>query len=211
MHAAQTKKTTEDYDHPSRTEDIPDKMATADPDCTELSDDITAPGKRANYLSWDEYFMSTAFLSSLRSKDPATRVGACIVNSQSRIVGIGYNGMPRGCPDNKMPWGKSSTNELHNKYLYVCHAEMNAILNKNAAHVENCTIYSTLFPCNECAKMIIQSGIKEVVYYSDKHGEKPATIASKRMFELAEVAIRQFRPKTDRLIIDFTDVDKINV
>ena len=143
---------------------------------------------RSDALSWDEYFMSTAFLSAMRSKDPVTQVGAgkswfrdpltpsnpflfppVIVNPAHRIVGIGYNGMPRSCSDNLLPWGKESQDRLENKYMYVCHAEMNAILNKNSADVERCTIYVALFPCNECAKMIIQSGIKEVVYLSDKH------------------------------------------
>ena len=110
---------------------------------------------RANALSWDDYFMSVAFLSSMRSKDPNTQVGACIVNSEKRIVGIGYNGFPRGCSDDALPWARHSEkgNELDTKYPYVCHAEVNAILNKNSADVQGCSIYVGLFPCNECAKM----------------------------------------------------------
>ena len=114
-------------------------------------------------ISWDDYFMSVAFLSAMRSKDPSTQVGACIVNPiHNRIVGIGYNGFPRGCDDDELPWARTGE-ELETKYPYVCHAEVNAVLNKNSADVHGCTIYVGLFPCNECAKMIIQSGIKEVV------------------------------------------------
>ncbi len=187
-------------------------LDTDNTDTAQVPDDIfvivASSDKRSDYLSWREYFMSTAFLASLRSKDPATRVGACIVNRQLQIVGIGYNGMPRGCPDDKMPWGKSSPDRLFNKHLYVCHAEMNAILNKNSADVENCVLYSTLFPCNECSKIIIQSGIKEVVHYSDKHRKKPETIAAKRMLAKANVETNQFIPTMERLVIDFTEVNK---
>lgn len=166
-------------------------------------------GHRKEYLSWDEYFMSTAFLSALRSKDPATQVGAVIVNPQRRIVGIGYNGMPRGCPDDRLPWGKSpDADRIDTKYMYVCHAEMNAILNKNSADVEGCCIYVALFPCNECSKMIIQAGITEVVYYSDKHSHKPETLASKRMLDMAGVTYRQFIPKMNKLVIDFDSVNQ---
>ena len=112
--------------------------------------------KRANALSWDDYFMSVAFLSSMRSKDPSTQVGACIVNSEKRIVGIGYNGFPKNCSDDELPWTRESESgsELDTKYPYVCHAELNAILNKNSADVQGCSIYVGLFPCNECAKMV---------------------------------------------------------
>ncbi|XP_044002488.1 deoxycytidylate deaminase isoform X2 [Aphidius gifuensis] len=145
--------------------------------------------KRKNYLDWDEYFMALVFLSAQRSKDPCTQVGACIVDNEKRIVAVGYNGMPRGCDDDVFPWGKSGT-KLENKHLYVCHAEVNAILNKNSHDVKNCTLYVGLFPCNECAKMIIQSGIKTVIYMSDKHAHKISTIAAKRMFEAANIEIR---------------------
>ena len=139
---------------------------------------------RANALSWDDYFMSVAFLSSMRSKDPNTQVGACIVNSEKRIVGIGYNGFPRGCSDDALPWARHSENgnELDTKYPYVCHAEVNAILNKNSADVQGCSIYVGLFPCNECAKMIIQSGIREVVFLSDKYKNSNSMIASRKLF-----------------------------
>ncbi|DBA04601.1 TPA: hypothetical protein N0F65_012184 [Lagenidium giganteum] len=127
--------------------------------------------KREDYLTWDDYFMSVAFLSAMRSKDPSTQVGACIVSPDNKIVGIGYNGFPNGCGDDNLPWARESStgSALDTKYPYVCHAEMNAILNKNAADVRGCTIYVALFPCNECAKLIIQSGIARVMYCSDKY------------------------------------------
>ncbi|XP_059500840.1 deoxycytidylate deaminase isoform X2 [Stegostoma tigrinum] len=114
--------------------------------------------KREDYLEWSEYFMAVAFLSAQRSKDPNSQVGACIVNPENKIVGIGYNGMPNGCSDDILPWARTGPNKLDTKYMYVCHAELNAILNKNSADVKGCTMYVALFPCNECAKLIIQSG-----------------------------------------------------
>ena len=164
-------------------------------------------GKRLDFLDWEEYFMGIAFLAARRSKDPVTQVGACIVNNENKIVGIGYNGLPIGCNDDEFPWSKESTNDLENKYMYVCHAEVNAILNKNSIDVNGCTMYVALFPCNECAKVIIQSRIKEVVYLSDKHAEKPHTIGAKKMFQASGVKYRQFFPKHNKIVIDF---DKIN-
>ncbi len=161
--------------------------------------------KRTDYLSWDEYFMGVAFLSAQRSKDPNTQVGACIVNPEKRIVGVGYNGFPRGCDDDALPWDRKGE-WLETKYPYVCHAELNAILNKNAADVEGCTLYVALFPCNECAKLIIQSGIKEVVYVSDKYHDEPMMRASRRMLEMAGVRCRQYTPPRN-LTIDFSQVD----
>ena len=172
----------------------------------ELSNGEQGDKKRADYLEWSEYFMAVSFLSAMRSKDPATQVGACIVSPDNRIVGIGYNGMPRGCSDNQLPWGKSSDNELDNKYMYVCHAEMNAILNKNSEKITDCSIYVALFPCNECAKMIIQSGIKSVIYLSDKHKNKNSTIASKRLLDMAGVKYTQFVPKMSKIEIDFDSI-----
>lgn len=163
--------------------------------------------KRPDYLEWTEYFMATAFLAAKRSKDPCSQVGACIVNDNNIIVGIGYNGMPKGCHDDVFPWMKESENSLENKYLYVCHAEINAILNKNSVDVRNCTLYVGLFPCNECAKVIIQSGVKEVIYMSDKHSFKVHTIASKRMFDAAGVKYRQFIPKNRQILIDFDEIN----
>lgn len=147
--------------------------------------------KRTDYISWDEYFMGVAILSSKRSKDPSTQVGACIVNKDKKIVGIGYNGFPRGVDDDAFPWGKEG-NYVDTKYPYVVHAEPNAILNSTTSLVGS-TIYVTLFPCCECAKLIIQSGIKEIVYISDKNAHEDSTIASKRLFEAAGVKLRQFK------------------
>lgn len=145
-----------------------------------------------NYISWDEYFMGVAVLSSKRSKDPSTTVGACIVNKKNRIVGIGYNGFPYGCEDSEYPWGRDQSDFLNCKYPYVVHAEPNAILNATCP-LDDCTIYVTLFPCNECAKLIIQSGIKEVVYMSDKYEGTNENIASKRMLKSANVKWRQMK------------------
>jgi len=166
--------------------------------------DLNSP--REDYLEWSDYFMAVSFLSAMRSKDPATQVGACIINEDKKIVGIGYNGMPIGCGDSQLPWGKSSDNQLENKYMYVCHAEMNAIMNKNSASVAGCTIYASLFPCNECAKMIIQSGIRSVIYLDDKHKAKPSTIASKKLLDMAGVTYTQLKPKTKRIVIDFEEI-----
>ncbi len=189
--------------------------------------------KRVNAIDWDDYFMAISFLSAMRSKDPSTQVGACIVNADKRIVGIGYNGFPRGCSDDILPWSRTADDELDTKYpvrkcsfnksnssinfvmhlsQYVCHAEVNAILNKNSSDVKGCTvcilltaavwlcgscgllffvqIYVALFPCNECAKMIIQSGIKEVVYLSDKYKNTTSMKASRRMMNMAGVSSR---------------------
>ncbi|CAG9571932.1 unnamed protein product [Danaus chrysippus] len=160
--------------------------------------------KRKDYIDWREYFMATAFLAAKRSKDPSYQVGACIVNKENKIVGVGYNGMPIGCSDDEFPWGKDTLSKLDSKFLYVCHAEMNAILNKNSADVKDCTIYVGLFPCNECAKMIIQSGITEVIYFSDEKRHKPKYIASKKMFNAAGVKYWQYIPKNDKIEITFS-------
>lgn len=145
--------------------------------------------KSDNYISWDEYFMGVAMLSALRSKDPSTKVGACIVNQNKRIVGIGYNGLPCGCSDDEFPWERTG-GFLDTKYAYVVHAEPNAILNATS-DLTNATLYVTLFPCNECAKLIIQSGIKEIVYVSDKYQDTDASKASRRMLEAAGLKLRQ--------------------
>lgn len=138
-------------------------------------------------ISWDEYFMGLAHLSALRSKDPNTQVGACIVDEDNKVVSIGYNGMPRGCDDRKMPWEREG-GFLQTKYAYVVHAELNAILNSPRS-VKNCTLYVSLFPCNECAKAIVQSGIKKVVYESDKYDGTEGNIASKRIFKDAGIEL----------------------
>lgn len=147
---------------------------------------------RKNAISWDNYFMSLAHLSAMRSKDPNTQVGACISNSKNRIVGVGYNGLPYGCDDEEYPWAREGEFG-ETKYPYVVHAELNAILNSNG-NLEGCRIYVSLFPCNECSKAIIQSGITEVIYESDKYSETPGVIASKRMLESAGIKVRKVEP-----------------
>lgn len=145
--------------------------------------------KRHDYISWDTYFMGIAQLSSKRSKDPKTQVGACIVNKDNKIVGIGYNGFPKNISDDDFPW-KDEGRYLETKYPYVVHAEANAILNATQ-NLKDCTLYVTLFPCNECTKLIIQSGIKELVYVSNKDEGKDFQIASKMMLEKSHVTLRQ--------------------
>ena len=160
--------------------------------------------KRKYYLSWDEYFMGIAILSSYRSKDPNTQVGACIVNDTNKIMSVGYNGLPLGCSDDEFPWERDG-DAYDTKYPYVCHAELNAILNNAGAPLEGCRIYVALFPCNECAKAIIQSGIREVVYLSDKYENTPMNLASKRMFNSAGVRLTKLTPDRASLLIDFNE------
>ena len=150
--------------------------------------------KRKDYLTWDEYFMAIAKLSAMRSKDTSTQVGACIVSNDNRILSIGYNGAPNGFSDEKFPWGREGDN-LDTKYPYVCHAELNAILNYRGSKkdLENSKIYVDLFPCNECAKIIIQSGIKEVIYLSDKYANSENNIASRKLLD--ECAIKYGKVK----------------
>ena len=158
--------------------------------------------KRNDYISWDEYFMGISLLSAQRSKDSHTQVGACIVSQDNKILSVGYNGMPTGCSDDEMPWDRNGE-FLDTKYPFVCHAELNAILNHAAGSLQNAKIYVSLFPCNECAKAIIQSGIKEVVYLSDKYAESPATLASKRMLASAGVTIRRIETSIKEISLDF--------
>lgn len=148
--------------------------------------------KRTDYINWDEYFMGIALLSAQRSKDNSTQVGACIVNSDKKIVSVGYNGMPTGCCDDEMPWERSAEHELDTKYPYVCHAELNAILNSNIGSLSGCTLYVTLFPCNECAKAIIQCGIKRVVYRENKYADTNGVKASALMFEKCGVTVERY-------------------
>ena len=148
--------------------------------------------EKKNNISWDEYFMGMAVLSSLRSKDPSTKVGAVIVSDEKKVVSIGYNGMPRYCDEDQLTWNKGEG--LDSKYLYVCHAEMNAILNvQNGGSLKGTTVYVTLFPCNECAKALIQTGVKEVVYLDDKYNGQTIFQASRKLLELAGIKIRQFK------------------
>lgn len=152
--------------------------------------------KRTDYISWDDYFMAVAQLSAQRSKDPNTQVGACIVNRNKRIIGIGYNGFPAGCSDDELPWGRDG-DFLDTKYPFVCHAEMNAITNSsNKADLDGASLYVSLFPCNECAKLIVQVGIREVVFLSDKYAAAPEFVAARKMFDLAGVRLRKLDPET---------------
>ena len=145
--------------------------------------------KRTDYITWDEYFMSVAMLSAMRSKDPNTQVGACIVNQDRKIVGTGYNGFPIGCSDDTLPWARVGA-PLETKYPFVCHAELNAILNSISRDLRGCTLYVVMFPCNECAKAIIQSGIREVVYRDNKYPDSDSVKASTMMLESAGVKLR---------------------
>ncbi|SDC08801.1 deoxycytidylate deaminase [Niabella drilacis] len=160
--------------------------------------------KRTDYISWDEYFMGVALLSGKRSKDPSTQVGACIVNQQNKIVGVGYNGLPIGISDDQFPW-QNEGNFLETKYPYVCHAELNAILNNIGINLSGCKIYTALFPCNECSKAIIQSGISEVIYLSDKYAGKENFIAAKRMLQTAGIRLRKMTPGVNEVTLSFDE------
>lgn len=157
--------------------------------------------KRKDYISWNEYFMGIAMLSAERSKDNSTQVGACIVNRDNKIVSVGYNGMPTGCCDDEMPWEREGETSLDTKYPFVCHAELNAILNSNIGNLSGCTVYVTLFPCNECAKAIIQSGIKKVVYYSNKYADTESTRAACMLLERCGIAVEPYEPSGKKLVI----------
>ncbi|MCI5144907.1 MAG: cytidine deaminase [Candidatus Electrothrix sp. AR3] len=159
--------------------------------------------KRRDYLSWDEYFMAVALLSGFRSKDPSTQVGACVASSSNKIIGVGYNGFPWGCSDDDLPWSREGQ-YLNTKYPYVCHAELNAVLNSTTRNLSDCRIYVALFPCNECGKVIIQSGIQEIIYLSDKYKDTAAVQAAKIMFDKSGIPYRQFVPERDSVCIAFT-------
>lgn len=162
--------------------------------------------KRKDYISWDEYFMGVALLSAKRSKDPNTQVGACIVNDKNKIVGAGYNGLPIGCSDDEFPWSKQG-DFLETKYPYVCHAELNAILNNIGMDLKGCKIYTALFPCNECTKAIIQSGISEVIFLSDKYNGSDTSVASKKMLDTAGVKYRKVIANIQALHLSFKEED----
>ena len=159
--------------------------------------------KRTDYISWDEYFMGIAMLAAKRSKDPNTQVGACIVSKDNIIISTGYNGMPKGCSDDEFPWARSGA-EVDTKYPYVVHAELNAILNANGRDLRGSRIYVALFACNECAKAIIQSGVKEVLYLSDKYKDTMGNLASKRMLDAAGVKYTQLNTELKSITLDFT-------
>ena len=159
--------------------------------------------KRTDYITWDEYFMGIAILAAKRSKDPNTQVGACIVSQDNIIISTGYNGMPKGCSDDEFPWARAGEEENDTKYPFVVHAELNAILNANGRDLRGSRLYVALFPCNECAKAIIQSGIKEVIYLSDKYNGIPSNLASKRMLRAAGVNYIRTESSHDMLALDF--------
>ena len=160
--------------------------------------------KRMDYISWDEYFMGVAMLAAKRSKDPSTQVGACIVSQDNKILSIGYNGFPKGCSDDEFPWGKE--HEQHDpfnaKYFYTTHSELNAILNYRGGSLEGSKLYVTLFPCNECAKAIIQAGIKTLIYREDKYAATPSVRASKRMLNAAGVRYYQYEATGRKILLE---------
>ena len=156
--------------------------------------------KRNDYISWDEYFMGVSILASKRSKDPNTQVGACIVDDHNIILSTGYNGFPLGCSDDEFPWERIGEDT---KYPYVVHAELNAILNSGGKDLRGSKIYVSLFPCNECAKAILQSGIREIIYISDKHANDAGTIASKRLLKAAGVKCTRLEPKRHKIELNF--------
>lgn len=157
--------------------------------------------KRNDYITWDEYFMGVAILSGMRSKDPSTQVGACIVSADNKILSMGYNGFPNGCSDDVFPWDREG-DPLDNKYFYSTHSELNAILNYRGGSLEGSKLYVSLFPCNECAKAIIQCGIKTIIYDCDKYADTPAVIASKRMLDAAGVRYYQYNRTGRTLTFD---------
>lgn len=157
--------------------------------------------KRQDYISWDEYFMGVAMLSAMRSKDPNTQVGACIVSQDNKILSMGYNGFPIGCSDEEFPWAREGE-DIDNKYFYTTHSELNAILNYRGGSLEGAKLYVTLFPCNECSKAIIQAGIRTVVYDSDKYADTPSVRASKRMMDAA--GVRYYRYQRTKRSVELT-------
>ena len=167
--------------------------------------ETTKVEKRSNAINWDDYFMGISLLSAKRSKDPSTQVGACIVNENRRIIGIGYNGFPQGCPDEEFPWAREGT-FLETKYAYVVHAEMNSILNSMGKDLRNSTLYVAMFPCNECAKAIIQTGIKRIVFLSDKYAHTDGDKASRKMFDSAGVKYEKLIPKDKEILLKFEGV-----
>ena len=156
--------------------------------------------KRKDYISWNEYFMGVAMLSAQRSKDPNSQVGCCIVSDKHKILSMGYNGFPNGISDDEFPWDRNG-DQLDTKYLYVCHSELNAILNTNS-DLKNSTLYVTMFPCNECTKAIIQKGVKRIVYLEDKYPDSPSTIASKRMLNKVGIIVEKYEINGKKIVLD---------
>jgi dCMP deaminase len=190
----------------SRTEDE-QGSTPAQPEAKTIVRGTKRTGKRQDYLSWDDYFMAMASLAAMRSKDPSTQVGACIVDQDKKIVGMGYNGFPNGCSDDELPWDRKADDVNDTKYPYVCHAEMNAILNNNGGTLKGCSIYVALFPCNECTKTIIQAGIRKVIYLSDKYHDLPSSVASRRMLDLAGVVYQQHKTTRTSIQISFAPAE----
>ena len=161
--------------------------------------------KRINYLSWNDFFMATAKLAAMRSKDPSTQVGACIVNSKNRIISLGYNGMPNGCSDDEMPWEREGTT-CDTKYAYVVHSETNAIMNcLDFKELNGSVIYCTLFPCNECAKLIVQSGIKKIYYLDDKYHDNEYYMCGRKLLDVAGVSYEKFVPEVLEIKLDLKE------
>ena len=158
--------------------------------------------KRDGYITWDEYFMGVAKLSAMRSKDPNTQVGACIVSQDNKILSMGYNGFPKGCSDDEFPWDKMDEDPYNRKYFYVTHSELNAILNYRGGSLEGSKLYVTLFPCNECAKAIIQSGIKHIVYLDDKYRNANNNVAARHMFKIAGVEAKKYEPSARNISLN---------
>ena len=156
--------------------------------------------KRTDYIGWDDYFMGVSLLAAQRSKDPNTQVGACIVDDQNRILSTGYNGFPQGCSDDDFPWNRDDS-KGETKYQFVVHAELNAILNASGKNLNGSTVYVALFPCNECAKAIIQSGITEVIYLSDKYHDTDFMRASRRMLSSAGIKLTQINPTKGQIVL----------
>ena len=161
--------------------------------------------KRTDYIAWDDYFMGVSLLAADRSKDPSTQVGACIVSDDNRILSTGYNGFPQGCSDDDFPWNRDAS-AGETKYNFVVHAELNAILNAGGKSLVGSRIFVSLFPCHECAKAIIQAGVKEVVYLSDKYNGTDSDNASKRMLNAAGVKLTKMKPTKAQIVLNFTDI-----
>lgn len=160
--------------------------------------------KKQDYLTWDQYFMGIAKMSAMRSKDPHTSVGACIVGEDNKILSMGYNGMPRGCSDEEFPWGRDGDDPLETKYIYVCHAELNSILNYSGSgsNLRGAKIYTTLFPCNECTKALIQVGIKEVIYQDNLYPDSASVVAAKKMLKSAGITYRAYESAGRDVVIN---------